>query len=78
MENFKVSGDTLGDSTAGPGGAKTVIADTVPEAAQEAGKVDPEKKIEDEEDESQYPSTKVVAVVMIALYMAMFLVALVS
>lgn len=59
------------------GSTKTLVADTVPEAAQENGQVDPEKKVDDEEDESQYPSTKKVAVIMVALYLAMFLVALV-
>ncbi|KAL8661130.1 MAG: hypothetical protein Q9202_005892 [Teloschistes flavicans] len=58
------------------GSTKTLVADTVPEAAQENGQVDPEKKVDDEEDESQYPSTKKVAVIMVALYLAMFLVAL--
>ncbi|KAL8682088.1 MAG: hypothetical protein Q9186_001877 [Xanthomendoza sp. 1 TL-2023] len=45
-------------------------------AARSDEAVDTEKKRKHEEDESQYPSTKVVIVVMIALYLAMFLVAL--
>ncbi|KAL8801085.1 MAG: hypothetical protein Q9182_004724 [Xanthomendoza sp. 2 TL-2023] len=45
-------------------------------AAQSDEVVDIEKNNEHEEDESQYPSTKVVIVVMVALYLAMFLVAL--
>lgn len=58
--------------------AKTLVADTVPEAAQENGTVDPKKKMEGEEDESQYLTVEIVAVVMAALYLSMFLVTLVS
>ena len=57
--------------------AKILVADSVPEVAQEKGKADLEKKVEDEEDESQYPSTKKVIVIVTALYLALLLVALV-
>lgn len=55
----------------------TSIADKTLVAAQKQGDVDVEKKDEHEEDETQYPSTKIVAIVMLALYLAMYLVALV-
>ncbi|KAL9613423.1 MAG: hypothetical protein Q9167_002021 [Letrouitia subvulpina] len=69
----------LVDKASATENAKTILADTTPESAldNEKGPVDAGKKDgETEEDESQYPSTKIVAVVMIALYLAMFLVAL--
>lgn len=72
-----MSGDNLVDNGPDTGSAKTLVADTVPETAEAEGKIDPEQKVGDEEDESQYPSTKKVAVIMIALYLAMFLVTLV-
>ncbi|KAL8921413.1 MAG: hypothetical protein Q9208_005739 [Pyrenodesmia sp. 3 TL-2023] len=76
MEGVKVAGDTSDDEKIGTGSAKTPLADTVTEAAQENGTVDPEKKTDEEDDESHYPDVKIVAVVMVALYLAMFLVAL--
>ncbi|KAL8719645.1 MAG: hypothetical protein Q9225_003367 [Loekoesia sp. 1 TL-2023] len=75
MKEVKMSGDSLADNAPGTRSAKTLVANTAPETAQEDGKVDPEK-VGDQEDESQYPSTKKVVVIMIALYLAMFLVAL--
>ncbi|KAL8649119.1 MAG: hypothetical protein Q9210_004591 [Variospora velana] len=61
---------------AGVGSVNTIVPDPVPEAAQVHGNVDAEDKTDEEEDEGQYPSAKIVAVVMVALYLVMFLVAL--
>lgn len=55
----------------------TFITDDTSETARKQGGTDVEKKAEHEEDESQYPSIKIVAIVMLALYLAMYLVALV-
>lgn len=79
MKHVDVAGDTPDGQKIGSVNVKTLVTDTVSEAAQENGTVDPEKKAEEEEeeDESQYPSVKVVVVVMVALYLSMFLVALV-
>ncbi|KAI4217788.1 MAG: hypothetical protein LQ349_009027, partial [Xanthoria aureola] len=54
----------------------TFITDDTSETARKQGGTDVEKKAEHEEDESQYPSIKIVAIVMLALYLAMYLVAL--
>lgn len=81
IDGVHESGAALVDKASATENEKTILAATAPESAleNEKGAVDAGKKDgETEEDESQYPSTKVVAVVMIALYLAMFLVALVS
>ncbi|KAI4273548.1 MAG: hypothetical protein L6R38_006318 [Xanthoria sp. 2 TBL-2021] len=54
----------------------TCITESTSVTAQKEGDIDVEKKDKREEDESQYPSTKIVAIVMLALYLAMYLVAL--
>ncbi|KAL8754376.1 MAG: hypothetical protein Q9199_004396 [Rusavskia elegans] len=77
MTEAKVSDATLAEKSSLNVIAKdTSVADKTPVTAQKQGDVDIEKKDEHEEDETQYPSPKIVAIVMLALYLAMYLVAL--
>lgn len=78
MTEAKISDTTLAEKSSRNDIANdTFIIDDTSEAARKQGVTDVEKKAEREEDESQYPSTKIVAIVMLALYLAMYLVALV-
>ncbi|CAL8581606.1 hypothetical protein XPA_007295 [Xanthoria parietina] len=77
MTEAKISDTTLAEKSSRNDIANdTFIIDDTSEAARKQGVTDVEKKAEREEDESQYPSTKIVAIVMLALYLAMYLVAL--
>lgn len=78
MTEAQVSDDTLAEKSSPHDRAKEASpANSATEPKKEHEEVDIEKNDEHEEDESQYPSTKVVAIVMLALYLAMYLVALV-
>ncbi len=75
MTETKVSDDTLAYNTS-PHKDK-FVTDNVSQTVYESEEIDIEKRDEREEDENQYPNTKIVAIVMLALYLAMYLVALV-
>ncbi|KAL8781664.1 MAG: hypothetical protein Q9213_005906 [Squamulea squamosa] len=77
MTEAQASDDTLTEKFSISDHAKEASpADSVSETIKKHEDVDIEKKDEHGEDESQYPSTKIVAIVMLALYLAMYLVAL--
>ncbi|KAI4223058.1 MAG: hypothetical protein L6R36_005688 [Xanthoria steineri] len=77
MTEAKISDTTLAEKSSRNDVVNdTFITDDTSETARKQDGTDVEKKAEREEDESQYPSTKIVAIVMLALYLAMYLVAL--
>ncbi|KAL8861830.1 MAG: hypothetical protein Q9178_001699 [Gyalolechia marmorata] len=74
MTETKVSDHTLAYNTSLH--KHTSVTDNVPQTLHKHEEIDIEKRDEHEEDEKQYPSTRIVAIVMLALYLAMYLVAL--
>ncbi|KAL8652541.1 MAG: hypothetical protein Q9226_004224 [Calogaya cf. arnoldii] len=77
MTEPKISDATLAEKSSLDGIASDrFITQKAPGTTGKEGDLDVEKKDEREEDEGQYPSGRIVAIVMLALYLAMYLVAL--
>ncbi|KAL8951374.1 MAG: hypothetical protein Q9222_002651 [Ikaeria aurantiellina] len=76
MREFETTVDVAIDEARRDSKAETLVADTVLETVLSDGKTTGEGIVEDEKEDGQYPSMKRVAIIMIALYLAMFLIAL--